>query len=88
MTAFERKDESWMNMRKQLNLLRFYRETEPIEDSLVRNALDSLKQYNCTKAYLFSSSGFTHTATSLAEGRQVELFGKEQLEQILQKSGV
>ena len=78
----------WMNVRKQLYLLRFYRFSDPLEDSVVRQAIDDLKGTNCSRAYIFSSSDFSRSARAFAEGRPVELIGKEQLEQALKKSGV
>lgn len=78
----------WMNVRKQLYLLRFYRFSDPLEDSVVRQAIDDLKEANCSRAYIFSSSDFSRSARAFAEGRPVELIGKEQLEQALKKSGV
>ncbi len=85
--AVEHKSDDWMNVRKQLYLLRFYREAEPLEDSAIRETLDKMKELNCTKSYIFASAGFTRTATGFAENRPVELIGKEKLEQLLQKSG-
>ena len=77
----------WMNVRTQLYLLRFYRAADPLEDSIVRQTLDDLKEVNCSRAYIFSSSDFSRSARTFAEGRPVELIGKEQLEQVLKKSG-
>ena len=78
----------WMNGRKQSYLLRFYRTSEALEDSVVRQALDDLKGANCSRAYIFSSSDFSRSARAFSENRQVELIGKEQLEQALKKSGI
>lgn len=85
--AVEHKSDDWMNMRKQLFLLRFYRDADPLEDSAIRETLDKMKDQNCTKAYILASAGFTRTALGFAESRPVELIGKEKLEQLLQKSG-
>ena len=82
------RDGDWMSVRRQLYLLRFYRFSDPLEDSVVRQALDDLKGTNCSRAYIFSSSDFSRSARTFAEGRPVELIGKEQLEQALKKSGV
>ena len=82
------RDGDWMSVRKQLYLLRFYRFSDPLEDSVVRQALDDLKGTNCSRAYIFSSSDFSRSARTFAESRPVELIGKEQLEQALKKSGV
>ncbi len=84
--ATEAKDGDWMNVRKQTFLLRFYREVEPLEDAPVRESLDDAKSSNCTKTYLFASSGFTRTALAFAENRPIELIGKEKLQQLLEKA--
>lgn len=84
--ATEAKDGDWMNMRKQTFLLRFYRDVDPLEEAPVREALDTAKSSNCTKAYIFASAGFTRTASTFAENRPVELVGKDKLQQILDKA--
>ncbi len=86
--ATENKESNWMSVRKQSFLLNFYRDTDPVEDANVRETLDQVKKLNCTKGIFCSSAGFTHTATGFAENRPVELVNKEQLEQILLKTGI
>ncbi|MCR5724149.1 MAG: tetratricopeptide repeat protein [Treponema sp.] len=88
MIATEGKSDDWRNMRKQLYLLNFYRETEAIDDGEIRKILDLAKSQNCVKAYVLSSSGFTSSATGFAENRPIELIGKEKLESILAKANV
>ncbi|MBR1722007.1 MAG: tetratricopeptide repeat protein, partial [Treponema sp.] len=86
--ATEQKKDDWMNMRKQLFLMNFYRITDPIEDSEVRRTLDLAKSKNCVKAFACTSSEFTTTAIRFAENRPIELVGKEKLESILAKAGI
>ncbi len=88
MVAIEKKKDDWMNVRKQLFLLDFYRDTEPIEDTEIRRVLELAKSLNCTKAYAITSTGFTSSASGFAENRPIELVGKEKLEAILQKAGI
>lgn len=88
MFATEQKKDDWMNLRKQLFLLNFYRETEPIEDSEIRRVLDLAKEKNCSKSFICTSSEFTSSAIGFAENRPVELVGKEKLEHILAKAGI
>jgi tetratricopeptide (TPR) repeat protein len=88
MTCTEQKSDDWMNMRKQLYLLVFSRDTDAIEDSLIRQLLDLSKQSNCTKAIVCASAGFTSSASGFAENRPIELVGKERLEMILSKAGI
>lgn len=86
--AIEQKKDDWMNVRKQLYMIDFHRETEPIEDSEIRNVLDISKSKNCVKAFICTSSGFTSAAVGFAENRPIELIGKERLEQLLAKAGI
>lgn len=86
--ATEQKKDDWMNVRKQMYLMDFHRDTEPIEDVEIRRVLDSSKTFNCAKAYVFTNSGFTSAASGFAENRPIELIGKEKLEQILAKAGI
>lgn len=76
----------WMNMRKQMYLIRFYREPEPLEDTPVREALDKAKSSNCAKTLILASSGFTRPAQQFAENRPIELIGKEKLQNMLSKA--
>ena len=84
--ATEGANADWRSVRKQSYLLYFYRESNPLEDSVSLKAIDEIKSKNCTKAFILSSSGFTHTAKKSAENRPLELLGKEQLEKILDKA--
>lgn len=76
----------WHNVRKQSLLLCFFREPHPIGDNVVIRTLDELKTKKCTKAYILASSNFSPTAKKEAEGRPVELVGKEALEALLDKA--
>lgn len=82
----EAKNDNWMNVRKQAFLVDFFRETSPVEDTVIRKILDEVKSSNCTKAFVCSSSGFTSSATGYAENRPVELIGKDKLGKILDKA--
>lgn len=88
MICTEHKADDWMNVRKQLFLLIFSRETDAIEDSAVRKLLEQSKKLNCTKAIVCASAGFTSSASGFAENRPIELVGKEKLETILAKAGI
>lgn len=84
--ATDAKNSDWRSVRKQTYILKFFRETDPVEDVIIRKALDEQKSLNCSKAYILSSSGFTRTAQAAAENRPCELIGKEQLETLLDKT--
>lgn len=87
ITGINKGDDNWAALRKQVFFLRFYREPDPIEDSAVRESLDTMKSLNSVKGFLFSSSGFTNTAKRFAENRPVELIEKQKLEAVLSKAG-
>ena len=87
MTAVEKREETWMAVRKQVSLVCFYREPEPLEDRVIQGVIESLKKANCQKALILSSSGFSLQAKRYAEGRPIELFDKPKLESILTTAG-
>lgn len=87
ITGVNKGDESWMSVRKQVIMIRFYREPEPVEESEIHQALDIMKSLNSVKSFLFSSSGFTTSAKRYAENRPLELLEKEKLESVLSKAG-
>ena len=84
--ATEAKDADWRSIRKQAFLIKFFRETAPLEDFIVRKTLDEIKSQNCSKAFICSSSGFTRSAIAAAENRPCELVNKESLEKLLDKA--
>ena len=87
ISAVNKSDDAWMSVRKQVLYLRFYREPDPVEDSVVRESLDEMKSMSSSKGFVFSSSGYTNSAKRLAENRPIELIEKEKLESILSAAG-
>ena len=87
LTGVDKRDESWMAVRKQVYFIQFYREPNPVEDEHIRKSLDEMKTLNSVKGYLFSSSGFTHTSKRFAENRPIELLEKDKLEKYLSIAG-
>lgn len=87
ITAVDKREENWMAIRKQVSIVLFYREPNPIEDKKIIEALDSLKTTNSSKSLILSSSGFSITAKRYAECRPIELYDKTKLEAILTAAG-
>ena len=87
ITAIEKSSDAWMSVRKQVIFLRFYRDTDPLEDAVIRETLDLMKSSNYVKGMIFSPSGFTNTAKHFAENRPVEIVEKTKLEAILIQAG-
>lgn len=87
IVGYEKNGDSWMSVRKMNYYIRFYREIEPLEDSAIRETLETMKNHNCLKSYIFSSSGFTMSAKKFADNRPIELSDKERLESFLASAG-
>ena len=85
MLATERKDDNWMNVRNQNYLILFYRENNPIEESVIRKVVDTVKSQGYMKGIVITSSTFTPAAVKYAENRTVVLVTKDKLENILKK---
>jgi len=86
-SAVDKKFESMLGVRKQIVMLRFYREPKPVEEAEIHDMQDVMKQQGSMKAFLMSSSGFNNMAKRYAEGRPMELVEKQKLEQLLTKAG-
>ncbi len=87
LTGLNKGDESWMSVRKQVTLIRFYRDPEAVDEQQIHETLDQMKSQNSVKGYMFSSSGFNTAAKRYAENRPVELVEKTKLEALLSKAG-
>lgn len=87
ITGINQGDESWMNVKKQVVLIRFYRNPEPIDEPAIHETLDTMKSMGSVKSFIFSSSDFTTSAKRYSENRPVELVPKQKLEAVLSKAG-
>jgi tetratricopeptide (TPR) repeat protein len=81
--AIEGESEKWRNVRKLPRLIRFYRIPEMIDESMIRSFLEEMKKSNMTRGVIVTSSGFTRSAMEFADSRPVELFNKDQLQNLL-----
>ena len=88
MVATIAKQDSWMNVRQQVFVILFFRESDLIEDTVLRKQLEEMKSQNYFKCIVCTCSGFTRTAMSFAENRPFELVPKEKLEILLEKAKI
>jgi tetratricopeptide (TPR) repeat protein len=88
LIAIENDSAKWKNVRKMPRLLRFFRIPEMVDESLLRNLLDDAKGQNMLAGMAVSSSGFSRSAQEFAESRPIELFNKEKLQELLQKTTI
>lgn len=82
----ENESDKWMGTKKKPNLLRFLRVSEPLDDSTIRSLLDNMKKLGIVRGIVVTSSTFNRAAIEFAENRSVELYHKEQLQELLKKS--
>ncbi|MDD7013609.1 MAG: tetratricopeptide repeat protein [Treponema sp.] len=88
LLAIEKKKGTWMNVRQQIFLVLFFRETQPLEDSVVRKVVDTVKNAKYEQGIIVSSSQFSASAVKFAENRAVTLVSKEKLENLFTKAGL
>jgi len=84
--AVENESDKWLGTKKMPRLLRFLRVSESLDDSSVRSLLDNMKKLGIIRGVIVTSSMFTRTAVEFAENRSVELYHKEQLQELLKKA--
>lgn len=82
----ENESDKWMGTKKKPNLLRFLRVSEPLDDSSIRSLIDNMKKLGIVRGIVVTSSTFNRAAIDFAENRSVELYHKEQLQELLKKS--
>ena len=82
----ENESEKWLGTKKKPQLIRFLRVSEPLDDSSVRSLLDKMKKLGIIRGVIVTSSSFNRAAIEFAENRSVELYHKEQLQELLAKS--
>jgi len=81
-------ESKWRNARKLPRLIRFYRISDAIKDSTVRQIHEEMKKLNVNRCVIITSSGFTKSAQEFAETRPIDLFGKDKLQELLGKSNL
>ncbi len=76
----------WLGTRKLPKLYRFLRTADMIDESVLRKLMEDMKKVSIVRSGVITSSAFTRTAIEFAENRSVELFNKEKLQELLNKT--
>ena len=76
----------WRNARQLPKLVWFIRIPELIDESRVRALHEEMKSQNVTRGIMIASSNFARTAMSFAENRPIDLFNKDQLQEMLKRT--
>jgi tetratricopeptide (TPR) repeat protein len=79
-------DSKRLGTRKMPRVIRFYRTTDAIDDSVVRGTLEEMKKNNVIRGAIVSSSVFTRKALVFAENRPIDLYDREKLQDLLKKA--
>ena len=79
-------DGKWKNTRKQTVLMRILRSPEVVDEPVVRSFYEETKSANVARGVLVISSAFSRAAGAFVENRPIELWNKEKLLSILQKT--
>ena len=84
--AVESDSEKWLGTKKAPRVIRFLRVSDNIDEVSVRSLLDQMKSLGVVRGAVVTSSGFTRAAMEFAENRSMELYTKEQLQEMLTKT--
>jgi len=72
-------DNKWRNTKKRPKLVRIYRRSEPIEESVIRSVHETMREKEIMKALVITSSNFSKNALAYAQERPIELLDKNSL---------
>ncbi len=86
--AVENDSDKWLGAKKIPRLIRFLRVSDNLDESSIRALLDQMKKLSVVRGAIVTSSSFSRSAMEFAENRSVELYQKEQLQEMLKKSPV
>jgi len=84
--AVEGDSDKWLGAKKIPRVIRFLRMSENIDESVVRTLLDQMKSLGVVRAAVVTSSAYARAAVEFAENRSLELFTKEQLQEMLTRT--
>jgi tetratricopeptide (TPR) repeat protein len=79
-------DQRRLGTRKMPRLIRFYRTTDAIDDTVVRGTLEEMKKNNVIRGAIVCSSVFTRKALEFAENRPIDLYDREKLQDVLKNA--
>jgi tetratricopeptide (TPR) repeat protein len=85
VSGFE-SDSKRLGTRKMPRLMRFYRTTDPLDETVVRDTLEEMRKNNVIRGVIVSSSVYTRKALEFAENRPIELYNRDRLQELLKKT--
>lgn len=85
--AVENDSDKWLGTKKAPRVIRFLRVSDNIDEGSIRALLDQMRSLGVVRGAVVTSTAFSRPALEFAENRSVELFTKEQLQELLTKAG-
>lgn len=86
--AVEGDSDKWLGAKKIPRVIRFLRMSENIDEPVVRALLDQMKSLGVVRAAVVTSSAYARAAVEFAENRSLELYTKEQLQEMLTRTEI
>ncbi|GAB1481522.1 tetratricopeptide repeat protein [Treponema sp.] len=83
IVAVESDSSKWLNARKMPRLIRLLRIPDMVDESMIRSLLEQMKKIGMTRAALVTSSGFSRSAMDFSDSRPIDLYNKDQLQEML-----
>ena len=75
----------WRNARSMPKLIRYLRLAEIIDEPAVRDVHEEMRKQGITRGLIVTSSTFSRLAQDYAEGRPIDLYGKDRLQSLLEQ---
>lgn len=74
---------NWRSLKKKPKLLKIFRKSDPVDERILREVIDTMKKNEFFKGIIISSSSFSNQAVTYASERPLELIDKNELQNIL-----
>jgi tetratricopeptide (TPR) repeat protein len=81
-------DNKWRNMKKHPKIIMISRSGSPVEESVMRQLNDKMRDKQILKGIVITSSGFTKGALAFVKERPIELIEKNALQDLLKKASL
>lgn len=81
-------DTKWRNVKKKPKIIHISRKTTPIDEGIIRNLSEKMKQKGVIRSMVITASSFTKGALNYAKERPIELIDKNGLQEILKNANI
>jgi tetratricopeptide (TPR) repeat protein len=78
-------ESKWRNIKVSNKLIHIFRESQPVQEPVVRGILEEMRAVNANKAICITSTKFSPGAREFASARPIDLIDKQGLAKLLKK---